>query len=71
MLLTPSQSNLYTVAGPGMHVAPFTDEIAAAIRTGVASPVHAAAVATAVFTGFPHRFSRGCRSALCRRMQRY
>ncbi|MGW5922282.1 hypothetical protein ACWFPY_25115 [Nocardia fluminea] len=53
LLLTLSQSNLHTAAGPGMNVAPFTDEIAAVIRAGVASPVHAAAVATAVFTGFP------------------
>jgi hypothetical protein len=44
-------ANLATTAGPGLNTVVVTAEVADRLRAGVAHPVHAAAVATAMFTG--------------------
>ncbi|MDI5978245.1 hypothetical protein [Amycolatopsis magusensis] len=50
-LLLVLPGDLVTAGGPGLSGLPLTAETAAAIRARVASPVHAAALATALFTG--------------------
>ncbi|MBF6080269.1 hypothetical protein IU485_02750 [Nocardia cyriacigeorgica] len=52
-LLIELPRDLFTAAGPGLTGAPVTQSVIARIRSGTASPVHAAALATALFTGFP------------------
>ena len=43
-------ANLHGAHGPGLTTLPFTEVTAARLRAGVAHPVHAAAMATAMFT---------------------
>lgn len=51
-LLLSLPENLFTAAsGPGLTSVPLTEGIAARIRAGVANPIHAAALAAALFTG--------------------
>ncbi|MGY5230129.1 hypothetical protein [Nocardia asiatica] len=58
-LLIQLPGNLRRAAGPGMTGRPITAELAARIRAGTVSPVHAAALACAVFTGFDrHELAR-------------
>jgi hypothetical protein len=52
LLTVPAASNLLTVLnGPGLNTVPITGRIVDQIRSGVAHPVVAAAVAAALFTG--------------------
>lgn len=43
-------ANLDSANGPGLNTVPFTEDTAARLRAGVAHPVHAAAIAAAMFT---------------------
>ncbi|MFC9964389.1 hypothetical protein ACFVH4_09100 [Nocardia ignorata] len=56
MLIELPRINLFTASGPGMTALPVTEALAETIRCGLASPVHAAALVTAVFTGFPAQY---------------
>jgi hypothetical protein len=50
-LLLMLPSDLDSAGGPGLTGPPFTAELARRVRAGVASPVHAAALTAALFTG--------------------
>ena len=50
-LLLALPADLDDAGGPGLTGLPFTSELASCVRAGVASPVHAAALAAALFTG--------------------
>lgn len=50
-LLLTLPSDLDGASGPGLTGPPFTAELAERVRAGVASPVHAAALTAALFTG--------------------
>ena len=50
-LLLALPADLDDAGGPGLTGLPFTCELASRVRAGVASPVHAAALAAALFTG--------------------
>ncbi|WP_067509313.1 hypothetical protein [Nocardia puris] len=52
-LLLETPPSLFIGTGPGLSTVAVTGEVVAAILAGTASPVHAAAVATALFTAFP------------------
>lgn len=58
-LLIQLPGHLTRAAGPGMTGRPITAAVAARIRAGTVSPVHAAALACALFTGFDrHELAR-------------
>jgi hypothetical protein len=50
-LLLTLPDDLDDAGGPGLTGLPFTTELASCVRAGVASPVHAAALTAALFTG--------------------
>jgi hypothetical protein len=50
-LLLTLPGDLDEAGGPGLTGLPFTAKLAGRVRAGVASPVHAAALAAALFTG--------------------
>lgn len=54
-LLLMLPGDLDSAGGPGLTGPPFTAELARRVRAGVASPVHAAALTAALFTGLDPR----------------